>query len=167
VLWGDYYYDAKRRKVVANEPEAGALPLFVRLCLNAIWAVYAADDDSTRLNHIASSLGLLNNNNNNNNNNNSATAAANTSLSDARSLMAAWLPLAEAVLSNVVDEIPSPKVNKGRRVFRCESIQTKPQHVVDGRRVDRSIGRYSVCTSCRSSSERRRCLSTRRSTIPS
>jgi ribosome assembly protein 1 len=93
VLWGDFYFDAKSRKVTSKATSGAQLPFFVQMCLKSIWGVYAADGDAARLRQIAEQLGVVP----------SLTAPA-----EAQALLRDWLPLADTVLANVVEHLPSP-----------------------------------------------------------
>jgi ribosome assembly protein 1 len=105
VLWGDFYVDPKTRKVSTKQPNAATLPIFVSLCLKSIWGVYAADGDAARLRSIAEQLGI---------------APSHSAPADAQALLREWLPLADSVLANVVDRLPSPidaQLTRGPTLF--------------------------------------------------
>ena len=89
-LWGDYYFDIKTGKIL-DKSESGerSRTLFAALILESIWSVYSAD--STKQAVIAKSLNL--------------TFDAKIGL---RSLMSAWLPLAQKLFAMIVDKIPTP-----------------------------------------------------------
>lgn len=41
-LWGDYYLNAKTKRIMKNARENGKKPLFVQLVLDNLWQVYEA-----------------------------------------------------------------------------------------------------------------------------
>ena len=58
VLWGEYYYDSKAKKVVGSPPNASSEPLFVQIVMNAIFKVYSANGDASRQLKIGTQLKL-------------------------------------------------------------------------------------------------------------
>ena len=89
-LWGDYYFDVKTKKILSkSESGERSKTLFAALILESIWSVYSADPTKQAL--IGKSLSL--------------TFDAKIGL---RSLMGAWLPLAQKLFAMIVDKIPAP-----------------------------------------------------------
>ncbi|KAK9474817.1 P-loop containing nucleoside triphosphate hydrolase protein [Dipodascopsis tothii] len=112
VLWGDYYFDAKAKRVVPPKLLKGR-PLklmFVQFVLEYVWAVYestvvARDADKTE--RIVKGLGLK-------------VLPRDLRAKDARALLstifAQWLPVSTAVLITVIDKIESPAASQRERV---------------------------------------------------
>lgn len=111
VLWGDFYFDAKTKKVVGPKHKSkNARPLFVQLVLETIWAVY----DSTVVNRDAEKSAKI-------------VAALNLKVNprdfnakDGQFLLASifgqWIPLSVSVLLSVIDRIPSPLAAQAERL---------------------------------------------------
>lgn len=116
VLWGNFYFDPKTKKVLGPKHLKGRSlkPIFVQLVLEQIWAVYQATTggdngkgDSTLLEKITKSLNL--------------TIPPHILRSrDPRLLLntvfSSWLPLSTAVLVSVVESLPSPKAAQAERL---------------------------------------------------
>ena len=101
-LWGDFHINMKAKKIYSGASAKAKKPLFVSLVLENIWAVYEAvvvRKDKERLEKIVSSLSL-------------SVAARDLRSTDSKQQLAAvfsaWLPLAAAILSMVVNRLPSP-----------------------------------------------------------
>ncbi|KAL4448964.1 hypothetical protein ABPG77_007681 [Micractinium sp. CCAP 211/92] len=105
-LWGDFAYQPKTKRIVRIRGElAGrAKPLFVQLALEPIWKAYSAceagADHGAILGRIVQGLGLA------------GVPPRALQHPDARaalrSVLRAWLPLSEAVLSMAAEHLPSP-----------------------------------------------------------
>ncbi|KAK7208351.1 P-loop containing nucleoside triphosphate hydrolase protein [Myxozyma melibiosi] len=104
VLWGDYYYDAKNKKVLTNKTLKGRniKPFFVQFVLENIWAIY----DSTILNRDLEKTEKI-------------VKALNVKVlprdlrsKDTRVLLNTifnqWLPLSSSVLITVINKLPAP-----------------------------------------------------------
>ncbi|KAK3997711.1 ribosome assembly protein 1 [Cladorrhinum sp. PSN332] len=116
VLWGNFYFDPKTKKVLGPKHLKGRAlkPIFVQLVLEQIWAVYGATmggdsgrGDPAMLEKITKSLNL--------------TIPPHILRSrDPRLLLttvfAAWLPLSVALLVSVVESLPSPKLAQAERL---------------------------------------------------
>lgn len=105
-LWGDFYLDAKNKKVIPGTKlkasQSNLKPMFVSLVLDQIWNLYGAcvvERDDEKLEKIVQKLG------------------ANVSARDLRSkdhkaclnvIMSQWIPLSHAVLGAVIEYLPSP-----------------------------------------------------------
>ncbi|EMP29168.1 Elongation factor Tu GTP-binding domain-containing protein 1 [Chelonia mydas] len=59
-LWGDYYLNAKAKKIMKGDQSKGKKPLFVQLVLDNIWSLYEAvlKRDKEKIDKIVTSLGL-------------------------------------------------------------------------------------------------------------
>ncbi|KPP79243.1 hypothetical protein Z043_101195 [Scleropages formosus] len=92
-LWGDFYLNAKAKKIMKGAQSKGKKPLFVQLVLDNIWSLYDAvvlKRDKEKVEKVMSSLGVK-------------VAARDSRHSDPRVLLSAicsqWLPVSQAVLS--------------------------------------------------------------------
>ena len=60
-LWGDFYINAKEKKIMRGAAAKGKKPIFVQLVLDNIWALYQTvlvDKDKEKLEKMVGSLGL-------------------------------------------------------------------------------------------------------------
>lgn len=116
VLWGNFYLDAKTKKVLGQKHLKGRnlKPLFVQLVLEQIWAVYAATTggdsgrgDPVMLEKITKSLNLT-------------IPKHILNSRDPRTLLtavfSAWLPVSVAMLVSVVESLPSPRSAQAERL---------------------------------------------------
>ncbi|KAL8613440.1 hypothetical protein ACOMHN_057159 [Nucella lapillus] len=101
-LWGDYYVNMKAKRILKGAQSKGKKPLFVQFVLDNIWAVYEAvmhKKDKEMTEKIIKSLGLT-------------VGPRDMRHNDTRvrlsAIMSQWLPLSDAVLSVVADQLPSP-----------------------------------------------------------
>uniref|UniRef100_A0A914XGQ5 Tr-type G domain-containing protein n=1 Tax=Plectus sambesii TaxID=2011161 RepID=A0A914XGQ5_9BILA len=101
-LWGDFYFDAKAKRIRKGAVDNGKKPIFVQLVLDNIWAVYTAvlvDKDVEKTLKMCESLQI-------------SLSARDQRHADARIRLTAifhqWLPLAAAVLSAVCRKTPPP-----------------------------------------------------------
>lgn len=101
-LWGDYYVNSKTKRVMKGAQSKGKKPLFVQLVLDNIWAVYEAimeKKDKEMTEKIIKSLGLQ-------------VAPRDMRHADPRvklyAVTSQWLPVSQAVLSVVTEQLPSP-----------------------------------------------------------
>ncbi len=46
-LWGEYYFDAAKKKIFKKNTTGKLVPMFVQFVLNNIWQVYNAGNPST------------------------------------------------------------------------------------------------------------------------
>ncbi|KAL0021764.1 hypothetical protein WJX79_006221 [Trebouxia sp. C0005] len=105
-LWGDFAFQAKTKRIIKIKPDQTHKhkPLFVQLALEPLWKLYEVCNPGTDVKAVLSkavkSLGL-------------------TQITDRmlmhpdartvlRSVLKAWLPLSEAVLSMAVEHLPDP-----------------------------------------------------------
>ncbi|KAJ2162592.1 Cytoplasmic GTPase/eEF2-like protein (ribosomal biogenesis) [Coemansia sp. RSA 552] len=112
LMWGDYFIDPKNKRRVLNGKQlsklygsakaATAMPLFVQLCLVPIWQVYesvVADADQDKIDKVIAALKVK-------------VLPRDRRSKDRRVLLTAimegWLPLAQACMVSIVDELPSP-----------------------------------------------------------
>ncbi|KAJ2340482.1 Cytoplasmic GTPase/eEF2-like protein (ribosomal biogenesis), partial [Coemansia sp. RSA 2618] len=111
-MWGDYFIDPKNKRRVLNGKQltklygaakvATATPLFVQLCLQPIWQVYESvviDLDQEKIDKVISALDIK-------------VMPRDRRSKDRRVLLTAimqgWLPLAQACMTAIVDQLPSP-----------------------------------------------------------
>ncbi|TIB69766.1 hypothetical protein E3Q23_04253 [Wallemia mellicola] len=111
-LWGDFYFDPKTKrligkKAVGNRP---LKPLFVQFVLDNIWAAYDAihmNHDMEKVNKIINALNIR-------------VHPRELKTRDTKTLLfaifTAWLPLASATFSAVVDVIPQPSQAQSLRL---------------------------------------------------
>jgi len=105
-LWGDFYFDPKRKKILKKAELAGRKPLFVQMVLEPLWQVYGAleledaAEFAARIGKLGARLGL-------------GEVKVQTHDKKARrqavrDLLRQWLPLAQAALDMVLDHVPAP-----------------------------------------------------------
>ncbi|TIB98712.1 TPR-like protein [Wallemia mellicola] len=111
-LWGDFYFDPKTKrligkKAVGNRP---LKPLFVQFVLDNIWAAYDAihmNHNMEKVNKIINALNIR-------------VHPRELKTRDTKTLLfaifTAWLPLASATFSAVVDVIPQPSQAQSLRL---------------------------------------------------
>ena len=116
VLWGDFYLDAKTRRVLGQKHLKGRTlkPMFVQLVLEQIWAVYAATTggdkgkgDPSMVEKITQSLSLklpLH------------VTRSRDSHAILLALFSAWLPLSTAILVSVIEHLPAPPEAQAKRL---------------------------------------------------
>lgn len=116
VLWGNFYFDPKTKKVLGQKHLKGRnlKPLFVQLVLEQIWAVYNATSggengrgDSVILEKISKSLNIT-------------IPRHILNSRDPRTVLttvfSSWLPLSVALLVSVVEALPSPPAAQAARL---------------------------------------------------
>lgn len=103
VLWGDFYYEGKTKRVVGPKHKGkNAKPLFVQLVLETIWAVYdstVGNRDNEKAEKIINTLNLKVN---------PRDLKAKDGQFLLLSIFGQWIPLSISVLLSVIDKIPSP-----------------------------------------------------------
>ncbi|XP_053321413.1 elongation factor-like GTPase 1 [Spea bombifrons] len=110
-LWGDYYLNAKAKKIMKGAQNKAKKPLFVQLILDNIWSLYDAviKREKEKIEKIVSSLGLK-------------ISPRDSRHSDPKvqvnAIFSQWLPLSEAVLCMVCRKLPSPLDIPAERVER-------------------------------------------------
>ncbi|CAG0912574.1 unnamed protein product [Notodromas monacha] len=114
-LWGDFFFDAKTKRVMRGAQSKAKKPLFVQLVLENIFSIYEAvvvRKDQEKRDKIIQTLDLK-------------MTAKDLRSTDHRLqlsvIMNQWLPLASSVLDMVVDQLPSPK---GMQRSRAEQLLT-------------------------------------------
>jgi ribosome assembly protein 1 len=124
-LWGSYYLDPKTKKIKKKPVKQNQENMFVQFIMSNIYNVYDAvllKRDEQKMDKIIQSLGI--------------TFPANfMKRSDhkqqLKSLMTKWLPLSDAILSMVVDKLPSPKNAQKDRILKLipelEGVKSKTQ----------------------------------------
>lgn len=102
VLWGDFYYNSKKKCAMPGAQEKAKKPMFVQFVLENIWSLYdiiAVRKDKEKLPLIAEKLGLK-------------LAARDLRLTDVKlqikSVLGQWLPIDRSVLQMVVQHVPPP-----------------------------------------------------------
>ncbi|XP_061671549.1 elongation factor-like GTPase 1 isoform X3 [Syngnathoides biaculeatus] len=115
-LWGDFYLNAKAKKIMKGAQFKGKKPLFVQLVLDNIWSLYDAvviRKDKEKVDKVLSSLGVK-------------VMARDSRHSDPKVLLSAicsqWLPVSQAVLSMVCNKLPSPLQIAAERVEKLMSV---------------------------------------------
>ncbi|KAM8710874.1 hypothetical protein ACLKA7_017494 [Drosophila subpalustris] len=111
-LWGDYYYNGKRKCALPGAQEKAKKPMFVQFVLENIWNLYdiiAVRKDKLKLPLIAEKLGLK-------------LTARDLRSTDAklqlRSVFSQWLPIERSVLEMVVRHVPAPHCISEERAQR-------------------------------------------------
>ncbi|XP_017956107.2 elongation factor-like GTPase 1 [Drosophila navojoa] len=111
-LWGDFYYNSKKKCVMAGAQEKAKKPMFVQFVLENIWSLYdiiAVRKDKEKLPLIAEKLGLK-------------LAARDLRLTDAKlqikTVLGQWLPIDRSVLQMVVRHVPPPHCISEERAQR-------------------------------------------------
>ncbi|KAM8973977.1 elongation factor-like GTPase 1 isoform 2-T2 [Pelodytes ibericus] len=117
-LWGDYYLNAKAKKIMKGAQSKGKKPLFVHLILDNIWSLYDAiiKREKEKIEKMVSSLGLKIN-------------PRESRHSDPKvhinAICSQWLPISEAVLCMVCRKLPSPLDVTAERVERLMCVGTR------------------------------------------
>ncbi|XP_027017752.1 elongation factor-like GTPase 1 [Tachysurus fulvidraco] len=118
-LWGDYFLNAKAKKIMKGAQAKGKKPLFVQLVLDNIWSLYDAvviRRDKEKVEKMVTSLGLK-------------VMARDLRHSDPKVLLSAicsqWLPVTQAVLSMVCEKLPAPTEVSSERVEKLMSVGTR------------------------------------------
>uniref|UniRef100_A0A673ZBD3 Elongation factor-like 1 n=1 Tax=Salmo trutta TaxID=8032 RepID=A0A673ZBD3_SALTR len=124
--WGDFYLNAKAKKIMKGAHAKGKKPLFVQLVLDNIWSLYDAvvtRRDKEKIEKMMMSLGVK-------------VMTRDLRHSDPKVLLSAicsqWLPVSQAVLFMVCDKLPSPLdmtserlMSVGARRFHSLPLQTQ------------------------------------------
>ncbi|XP_056269613.1 elongation factor-like GTPase 1 isoform X2 [Pseudoliparis swirei] len=115
-LWGDFYLNAKAKKIMKGAQAKGKKPLFVQLVLDNIWSLYDAvvtRRDKEKVEKMVTSLGVK-------------VLARDLRHSDPKVLLSAicsqWLPVSQAVLLMVCEKLPSPLEIAAGRVEKLMSV---------------------------------------------
>lgn len=111
-LWGDFYFDPKTKRIIGKKAVGTRplKPLFVQFVLDNIWAAYDAihmNHDMEKVNKIINALSIR-------------VHPRELKTRDTKTLLfavfTAWLPLASATFSAVVDIIPPPSQAQSLRL---------------------------------------------------
>jgi len=106
VLWGDYYYNSKTKKIYTEPPNSNSKPIFVDFILNNIYKVYQSiliEKNIEQTKKIISSLKIeitqkeLNEN----------TINKNPQIL-LRAIMRQWLPIPKTLLDVSIEHLPNP-----------------------------------------------------------
>ncbi|XP_038557988.1 elongation factor-like GTPase 1 [Micropterus salmoides] len=115
-LWGDFYLNAKAKKIMKGAQAKGKKQLFVQLVLDNIWSLYDAvvtRRDKEKVEKVVTSLGVK-------------VMARDSRHSDPKVLLSAicsqWLPVSQAVLSMVCEKLPSPLDMAAERVEKLMTV---------------------------------------------
>uniref|UniRef100_A0A8C4DHZ2 Elongation factor-like 1 n=1 Tax=Dicentrarchus labrax TaxID=13489 RepID=A0A8C4DHZ2_DICLA len=115
-LWGDFYLNAKAKKIMKGAQAKGKKQLFVQLVLDNIWSLYDAvvtRRDKEKVEKVVTSLGVK-------------VMARDSRHSDPKVLLSAicsqWLPVSQAVLSMVCEKLPSPLDMAAEKVEKLMSV---------------------------------------------
>ncbi|XP_070684565.1 elongation factor-like GTPase 1 [Pempheris klunzingeri] len=115
-LWGDFYLNAKAKKIMKGAQAKGKKQLFVQLVLDNIWSLYDAvviRRDKEKVEKVVTSLGVK-------------VMARDSRHSDPKVLLSAicsqWLPVSQAVLLMVCEKLPSPLDMMAERVEKLMSV---------------------------------------------
>ncbi|KAK7912925.1 hypothetical protein WMY93_013136 [Mugilogobius chulae] len=115
-LWGDFYLNAKAKRIMKGAQTKGKKPLFVQLVLDNIWSLYDAvvtKRDKEKVDKVVTSLGVK-------------VLSRDSRHSDPKVLLSAicsqWLPVSQAVLSMVCEKLPSPLEVSAERVEKLMSV---------------------------------------------
>ncbi|XBW36699.1 hypothetical protein QEN19_002274 [Hanseniaspora menglaensis] len=116
VLWGEFYFDAKNKKILTKKGLKGKImkPLFVSFIFDNIWKVYEScivdqdeEPDFKKIQKMCSVLGVQ-------------LTPRDLRTKDyknlLRTIMKQWLPVSTAVLLTIVEKIPSPLVSQKKRL---------------------------------------------------
>uniref|UniRef100_A0A0A1X8Z3 Ribosome assembly protein 1 n=1 Tax=Zeugodacus cucurbitae TaxID=28588 RepID=A0A0A1X8Z3_ZEUCU len=112
VLWGDFFYNTKKKCAVPGAQEKAKKPMFVQFVLENIWSLYdiiAVRKDKEKLPIIAEKLGIK-------------LQARDLRVADAKAqiktVLGQWLPIDRTVLEMVVRHVPAPNVISDERAER-------------------------------------------------
>lgn len=112
VLWGDFYYNSKKKSAMPGAQEKAKKPMFVQFVLENIWSLYdtiAVRKDKDKLPVIAEKLGLK-------------LAARDLRVTDPKlqikTVLGQWLPIDRSVLEMVVKHVPPPHCISEERAQR-------------------------------------------------
>ncbi|XP_033159015.1 elongation factor-like GTPase 1 [Drosophila mauritiana] len=112
VLWGDFYYNSKKKEALPGAQEKAKKPMFVQFVLENIWSLYdiiAIRKDKDKLPGIAEKLGLK-------------LAVRDLRLTDPKlqikAVLGQWLPIDKSVLHMVIQHVPPPHKISDERAQR-------------------------------------------------
>ncbi|XP_061397973.1 elongation factor-like GTPase 1 [Musca vetustissima] len=112
VLWGDYYYNAKKKCAAPGAQEKAKKPMFVQFILENIWSLYdiiAVRKDKEKIPIIAEKLGIK-------------LQARDLRLADPKAqiktVLGQWLPIDRTILEMVVKHVPPPNTISDERAQR-------------------------------------------------
>ncbi|KAI5696487.1 hypothetical protein M8J75_013562 [Diaphorina citri] len=143
-LWGDYYLNAKAKRILKGAQEKAKAPLFVEFVLKNVVTLYetvAVRKDKEKLGKIVDSLGVK------------------LTLRDLRhtdprvqiqAVMSQWLPLSNAVLQMICAHCPAPNQLSSEKVEKLLSTS----HVPYGKLPPDSKHLKTAFLECRSDGER-------------
>ncbi|KAK3601070.1 hypothetical protein CHS0354_029297 [Potamilus streckersoni] len=118
-LWGDFYLNSKMKRIQKGAQSKAKKPLFVQVVLENIWAVYDAvmvRKDKEMIEKIIKSLDLKIS---------SRDSRHNDSRVQLQAIISQWLPVSSAVLSVVVEKLPSPLNMSEEKVEKLMCSQSR------------------------------------------
>lgn len=118
-LWGDFYIDAKQKRILKNAQAKLKKTLFTSMVLENIWRIYdtvCVRRDKIKMEKICQALDI-------------SLSSRDMNHTDSRYqvklIMSNWLQLAKNVLESVIKVVPSPKDLSEKRVERLLSSNDK------------------------------------------
>ncbi|KAJ1901963.1 Cytoplasmic GTPase/eEF2-like protein (ribosomal biogenesis) [Kickxella alabastrina] len=131
LMWGEYFIDPKTKRRVLTRKQltklygagkaAAAMPLFVQLCLAPLWQVYQSvilEHDQEKIEKVIGALDIK-------------ILPRDRKSKDHRTLLTAimqgWLPLAQACMVAIVEQLPSPAVAQPHRLPPLVQGEVKSQ----------------------------------------
>ncbi|KAM7359707.1 elongation factor-like GTPase 1 [Cochliomyia hominivorax] len=112
VLWGDFYYNSKKKCAVPGAQEKAKKPMFVQFVLENIWSLYdtiAVRKDKDKIPLIAEKLGIK-------------LQARDLRVGDPKAqiktVLGQWLPIDRTILEMVVKHVPAPNTINDERAQR-------------------------------------------------
>lgn len=125
VLWDDYYFDPKSKRVVGSSgKELGLKPCFVQFVLDNVWAVYSTvvlKPNFEKLEKIVQSLSIK-------------ITPRELKSKDTRVVVQAifsqWLPIARVSLAAIIDQLPSPAKAQTFRLPKLLNSQVLPESLL-------------------------------------
>ncbi|XP_046808723.1 elongation factor-like GTPase 1 isoform X1 [Lucilia cuprina] len=119
VLWGDYFYNAKKKCAIAGAQEKAKKPMFVQFVLENIWSLYdtiVVRKDKDKIPVIAEKLGIK-------------LLARDLRVGDPKAqiktVLGQWLPIDRTILEMVVKHVPAPNSindDRAQRLLYPENV---------------------------------------------
>ncbi|KAJ1867013.1 Cytoplasmic GTPase/eEF2-like protein (ribosomal biogenesis) [Coemansia sp. RSA 989] len=152
LMWGDYFIDPKNKRRVLNSKQfsklygvakaTAATPLFEQFCLNPIWQVYentVIEPNQEKIDKVIDALGVK-------------ILPRDRRSKDRRTLLTAimqgWLPLAQACMVSIVEQLPSPVDAQPLRLPPL--VHKHPKSASDAKAVPAKNEAESALYSCQS-----------------
>ncbi|XP_073840449.1 elongation factor-like GTPase 1 isoform X2 [Musca autumnalis] len=112
VLWGDYYYNGKKKCAAPGAQEKAKKPMFVQFILENIWSLYdiiAVRKDKDKIPVIAEKLGIKLQ---------ARDLRAGDPKAQIKTVLGQWLPIDRTILEMVVKHVPPPNTISDERAQR-------------------------------------------------